>query len=339
MAVERSALRAGLELAACTIGIYIGFIGSGILHEKLFKDIHYQESLSGADVDPTTFLVYCQCDFNMLVGLLWVAFLNPPANTAPWYDHLSIGASYLFGMVYSNTALSYVTYPVQIIVKSCKLVPVMLMRVVINGARYSTREYFNVALMVIGIVLFQFYRQVDVSSEDGGMRSGLVGVCLLLLAMVFEGYTGPKQERMVAVHKPPIAMMMFMMNYMAVFILTVQLKVAGTFNATIDQMIKLFTTSPDVALTLSAALLLSAVGQICILITVYRFDSLTMVTITTTRKLFTFLASVLWFGHAMNTMQWGGVSLIFIGLGLNILDKYRVKQQQTVASKNHPHAE
>ena len=51
---------------------------------------------------------------------------------------------------------------------------------------------------------------------------------------------------------------------------------------------------------------LSALGQNFILMTLYRFDSLVLTTITTTRKFFTILASVVWFGHSLGFWQWTG---------------------------------
>jgi UDP-galactose transporter B1 len=43
---------------------------------------------------------------------------------------------------------------------------------------------------------------------------------------------------------------------------------------------------------------------------------------TTTRKFFTILASVLWFGHALSLTKWFAVGLVFAGLSIEILGKY-----------------
>jgi len=77
--------------------------------------------------------------------------------------------------------------------------------------------------------------------------------------------------------------------------------------------------------------ILSAFGQIAILITVFRFDSLVLTTITTTRKFFTILASVIWFGHHINATQWLGVFLVFLALGLNMYYSYLSKKKKAKA--------
>jgi UDP-galactose transporter B1 len=44
-----------------------------------------------------------------------------------------------------------------------------------------------------------------------------------------------------------------------------------------------------------------------------------LTTITTTRKFFTIVLSVLMFGHVLNARQWGSVAIVFFGL---VMDAY-----------------
>ena len=60
--------------------------------------------------------------------------------------------------------------------------------------------------------------------------------------------------------------------------------------------------------------MLSGVGQLFIYGMIASYGPLTLSLVTTTRKFFTILVSVLWFGHHVSTMQWFGVVLVFIGL-------------------------
>lgn len=50
--------------------------------------------------------------------------------------------------------------------------------------------------------------------------------------------------------------------------------------------------------------------------TLAKFDSLLLVTITVTRKMLTMILSVVWFGHSLSYMQWLGVGLVFGGIGM-----------------------
>ena len=61
----------------------------------------------------------------------------------------------------------------------------------------------------------------------------------------------------------------------------------------------------------------SAVGQNFIFITVSEFGPLMCSIMTTTRKFFTILGSVVLFGNALNSRQWIGTAVVFTGLILN----------------------
>lgn len=66
--------------------------------------------------------------------------------------------------------------------------------------------------------------------------------------------------------------------------------------------------------TLILFALTSAFGQVFIFLTIKSFDSLILSTITTTRKFFTIVASVLVNGHVLGMGQWLAVGLVFVGL-------------------------
>lgn len=58
--------------------------------------------------------------------------------------------------------------------------------------------------------------------------------------------------------------------------------------------------------------------QIFIYHTIAHFGPLTCSIITTTRKFFTILASVIIYGHSLLYRQWMGVALVFLGLGFDV---------------------
>ena len=81
--------------------------------------------------------------------------------------------------------------------------------------------------------------------------------------------------------------------------------------------------------------LCSAFGQIFIFLTIRTFDSLTLSTITTTRKFFTIVASVVVHGNVLNNSQWLAVLVVFAGLGLEVVDGYlegRKRSRKAAAS-------
>ena len=69
--------------------------------------------------------------------------------------------------------------------------------------------------------------------------------------------------------------------------------------------------------------LAGALGQLFIFDTLEHFGSLTLVTITVTRKLATMLLSVIVFHHRLSWGQWVGVGLAFAAIGIEALVKRR----------------
>ena len=61
----------------------------------------------------------------------------------------------------------------------------------------------------------------------------------------------------------------------------------------------------------------SALGQFFIFVMVSDFGPLPCSIVTTTRKFFTVLASVIFFGNVLTGSQWVGTSAVFIGLALD----------------------
>eukprot|EP00960_Hanusia_phi_P049983 759921-Hanusia_phi.AAC.4 len=62
------------------------------------------------------------------------------------------GASQMLAMAASNEALRYVSYPTQVLGKSCKMVPVFLMGILIGGKKYGWSMYLQVSKTALRFV-------------------------------------------------------------------------------------------------------------------------------------------------------------------------------------------
>merc|ERR1719162_1940303 len=66
----------------------------------------------------------------------------------------------------------------------------------------------------------------------------------------------------------------------------------------------------------------SAAGQAFIFYTISQFDSLVCTTVTTTRKVFSVLYSILMKGHQLNGQGWGGIAMACGGILGELEEKY-----------------
>lgn len=253
-----------------------------------------------------------------------VGLFSPPAKDAssvPASAYFSMSASYIGAMFSSNLALGYMSYPAQALAKSCKLIPVMLSRfLIMKEVKYTRREVIQVVAITAGIGIFML-------GADGGGHGGSakkeketswLGLGLCILSLALDGYTGPAQEKLNKQHKLSMATMMFYLNAWAVALVAVALLATGQMWTGLQFCMDNPTIVPEAALFS----LLAASGQALILYTLLQFNSLVVVTVTTTRKFFTILLSVVLYGHALGFEQWTGVTLVFAGLSLDIYAKY-----------------
>ena len=104
----------------------------GILQEKISKG-EYGE---GDNKERFTFsmsLVFLLCAANYLYAVIVSALVleGKKDNTKSYY-YAASSLTYLVAMVTSNKALMWVNYPTQVVSKSCKPIPVMILGVLIG---------------------------------------------------------------------------------------------------------------------------------------------------------------------------------------------------------------
>ena len=196
---------------------------------------------------------------------------------------IQVAFSYIGAMYSSNLALNYMSYPAQSLLKSSKMVPVMLMRIVTVGQRYTLQEYIQVFVITGGICSFMLF-------EDGaksGKETSLIGLALCVVSLILDGFTGPTQERINAQHRPSMAQMMFFLNFWAILLVLTLLLLTGQ----LWTGLRFFANYPEVLPEVAVFSLLSALGQAAILVTVLNFNSLILTTITTSHGKLTYEAS------------------------------------------------
>merc|ERR1719247_3928586 len=103
----------------------------------------------------------------------------------PHSEIFNSGISQMLAMAASNEALRYISFPTQVLGKSCKMVPVMAGGIVISGRRYSLTEYIQVALITIGVCVFNF----GGSKKKGGADKPL-GLILVAISLLMDAFTG-----------------------------------------------------------------------------------------------------------------------------------------------------
>ncbi|TMW65174.1 hypothetical protein Poli38472_009341 [Pythium oligandrum] len=313
-----------VNLAVCITGIYICYLSYGIFQEKIFT----YRSPEGDKFTATLFMLFVQCVTNSLVAYSATFIWRPERPTMPLKPFAVTASAYLGAMLCSNEALKHVSYPTQALGKSCKMIPVMLMGVLIRRKKYTVRDYICVLFITAGIAVFQIGKA---SSKHATQENSTYGLLLLFTSLTLDGVSGPKQEEISHTLRPSVHQQMFYTNLWAVIYTGAGALVTGQAWTGFRFCLE----NPAILNSVFYFSICSALGQNFIYFTIQQFSALTCTTITTTRKFFTILFSVVWYGHQLTTMSWIGVAIVFTGLGWELTSKYQKYQQQQ--QKNHPH--
>lgn len=247
-------------------------------------------------------------------------------DTTPTKYYAVSALTYLLAMVSSNMALRWVPYPTQVVGKSAKPIPVMILGVLIGRKSYSWTRYACVFTIVVGVILFMFKESkvANLPSETVGL-----GELLLFLSLTMDGLLGAVQERMRAASAPTGQQMMLAMNFWSTLFLGFAMIVTGEGR----EFVHFATRHPEVWGHLALVCLCGCMGQLFIFLMVAGFGPLACSVVTTTRKFFTVLCSVVLFGNVLIPRQWFGAVLVFSGLFADML--YGKKTAAKNAKKDH----
>lgn len=309
-------------------GIFVCYFYYGILQERITRGVY------GEDKEKFTCilaLVFVQCVVNCLyANILLRTIMKQGENTTLTFYYWSSALTYLLAMVCSNMSLQWVNYPTQVIGKSGKPIPVMILGVLIGKKKYPIQKYLFVLLVVIGVALFMF-KDGKASTNDSGPTIG-IGETLLLLSLTMDGVTGAIQERMRAEYKTKSLHMMSSVNKWSVAFLGIAIAYTGE----IIDFIQFVQRHPGIIWQLVSFSVASAQGQLFIFLMVEHFGPLPCSIVTTTRKFFTVFASIILFGNSLSTRQWIATVVVFTGLLLDAVygkNKPKDKNQQSPLTK------
>ena len=236
------------------------------------------------------------------------------------WKYMLIAGTSAAGSWFGYRSLRLIDYPTMVLGKSSKLLPVMFLHFVLYRRRFPGYKYLVVCMVSAGVGLFTLFHPAEASSKQAASNS-LWGLALLSINLLADGFVNSTQDEIFFAHRGltgPQMMLGFNLCstlLTSAYLLTTWCLPLGN-TSELSTAIEFWRMHPRVLLDILAFAFAGAIGQIFIFLTLSIHGSLILVTITVTRKLFTMLLSVVWFQHPMTMGQWGGVGLVFGGIGL-----------------------
>lgn len=246
-------------------------------------------------------------------------FQEKRSKSIPKYQMLSISLMSIASAYTSVRSLRYVIYPVQVLFKSCKPVPVMLFGVLL-GQKYSFQKYVNVIVITAGVALFMgggssASKKSDGSGGGGGADTTLMGALILSISLCFDGATGAFEDKLMSgEHSIGPYDLMFNIQLGKSIISFCALIIVNGVN-------DFLRTIQDGGLALVILGLTGALGQVFLFITIAKFGALNCALLGLLRKMLSLVLSFFLYGHTLNAVQTVGLALSVAAMGANFYGK------------------
>ena len=285
-------------LLICFLGIMASFVVYGLLLE-------YTTS-GGRQLHELSFLFVTSVVYTLTAAAGRYVRDETP-TTIPPARFAVLGLTSMGSTFCSVRSLRYVIYPIQVLAKSCKPVPVMLMGALM-GKKYPLKKYINVLFIVLGVGLFtgggdmSSKKKNAVADDDGKSSSAsqIMGILLLFISLCFDGGTGAYEDKLMCVHKVGPFDLMYNIQLGKTILAGVSLLVLNQVHVFVQMC-------ADMGFLLIALGLSGALGQVFIFVTISKFGALTCSIIGLARKVATLVASIYFYGHVLNKTQMFGL--------------------------------
>lgn len=289
-----------------------GFYASGLIGMLLIYGLLQEKIMTmpynGDIFQFSIFLVF----FNRMAAVIFafcMAFANGEAivNKAPLWKYLIVSLSNVFASTCQYEALKYVSFAVQMLGKSFKMLPVMLWGIVISRKRYGPQDWL-VALAVTGGVTEFLMTGPTTSSGDAG--NSMKGFVLLLCFLGLDGLTSTMQEKLFKEHKTSKYNQMIYINGLSCCVSLTTLLSTGTLFPAWG----FFFTNPQFVMDTLILSGSAVAAQFFIYSQVKEFGALVFAASMNVRQLVSILASYITYHNSISGLQVIGLGGVFLAL-------------------------
>lgn len=308
----------------CFCGLQVSYLTWGFMQELIMTSEYTPtERVPTGKFPSAQFCVFSNRFLAVLVAIIAVKLRHGAVwanNTAPITAFTPCAFSNTMSSWSQYKSLEYVSFPLQTVFKSSKIIPVMIMGKILKGAVYPTTQYVEAALITLGVAIFSLASKE--SSSDA--QTGLYGLLCLCTYIMFDSFTSQWQSKIYEKYGRPNVdpyQMMLGVNTNAIVITISGLIISGE----IPIVIEFFKANPSVIWYNVVTAITSASGQLCIYYTIKEFGPIVFTIIMTTRQMISITLSAIIFGHTIGPKALMGALLVFGVLFYQISRKYKAK--------------
>jgi len=314
-------LDTALKFILCFIGLQTSYLTWGYMQELIMTTPFEPTKYSPDGLFPSAaFCVFSNRFFAIIIAVISVRWKHGSTfanNIAPLYAFTPCALSNTISSWSQYASLRFVSFPVQTVFKSSKIIPVMMMGVILKGSVYPLIQYIEAFLVTVGVAIFSLFS----GEVDYNGNTEMKGFFYMILYVTFDCFTSQWQDKIYLTYGKSNVdpyQMMLGVNLSAICITTFGLIISGDFLIVYE----FFLTNPSVLWYNVITAITSASGQLCIYSTIKEFGPVVFTIIMTVRQMISICISSMVFGHNITREALGGAVLVFGVLFCQIRRKY-----------------
>lgn len=289
------------QFLICSSGFFFGYLVNGICEEYVYNRLQFSYGWYFTFVQGWVYLL-----------LIYLQGFTPKQMVNPWKTYVKLSAVLMGSHGLTKGSLAFLNYPAQIMFKSTKVLPVMIMGAFIPGLRrkYPPHEYVSAILLVAGLILF------TLADAQTSPNFSVIGVIMISVALILDSFLGNLQEAIFTMHPETTQMeMLFCSTVVGLPLLIPPMLLTGElFRAWSSCSQHLYVYG-----VLIFEAMATFVGQVSVLSLIALFGAATTAMVTTARKAVTLLLSYLIFTKPLTEQHGTGLLLMSMGITLKLL--------------------
>lgn len=299
--------RSMLKLVICFAGLQVSYLTWGVMQEKIMTTQYEPTSLAPDGKFPSaTFCVFSNRFLAIILAAVLCMTQHGTLKTAsPLWYYSPCALSNTLSSWGQYQALRYVSFPLQVLFKSAKVIPVMAMGKCLNKSKYPWAEYIEALAITFGVSIFSLSN----GGESDGSESSIYGFIMLSLYICSDSFTSQWQDRVYKAYPGQIDQyqMMFGVNCSAIMITIGMLIIGNDLPAVTEFLIQ----NPTALVYNIITAITSASGQMFIFYTIKNYGPVVFTIIMTTRQMISMVISTILFGHPLAAGSVVGAIIVF----------------------------
>ena len=184
-----------LKLVFCFLGLQGSYLTWGYMQELIMTtEFEPTEHVPSGKFPSAAFCVFSNRFLAVIVGAISCKIKHGAVyanNYAPLWSFSPCAMSNTLSSWSQYASLKYVSFPVQTVFKSSKIIPVMIMGKFLKGTSYPFGQYVEAFLITLGVAIFSLASKTSTNENS----TEIIGLIFLLMYICCDSFTSQWQDK------------------------------------------------------------------------------------------------------------------------------------------------